>query len=297
MRRAIFATVLGATLVILGIPAAKAGPPLIVDDNGAECANADHPTISAAVAAAAPGSTILVCAGTYQEAVTISTADLTLRAIGAPGTVVVDANDALAAFHLLNVSGVTVTRFTVREGHEADILLTNADDNRILRNAATAAGHDGIQLRQGSSGSLVAHNRVFDNLAGNACGILLQNPGTSGNVIRHNWASNNNWGIQLRFDATGNVVAHNSSIGNRAFGILNDSGANGTWIRGNRAFENPTGIRVEESTNVTVARNKAFDNSTVDLSWDNTGAVMFVNNHCNTSSPDGLCEHTEGEGH
>ena len=79
-----------------------------------------------------------------------------------------------------------------------------------------------------------------------------------------------------------------NAIKNRAFGILNFSGANGTSIRGNRAFGNPTGISVQGSTGVTVARNHAFGN-TLDLQWDGTGTNTFKNNHCNTSAPPGLC--------
>lgn len=50
-----------------------------------------HPTIGAAVAAAAPGETIVVCPGTYSEHVTVDKADLTLQAKGrvnlvGPGT-------------------------------------------------------------------------------------------------------------------------------------------------------------------------------------------------------------------
>ncbi|TML55345.1 MAG: hypothetical protein E6G15_03365, partial [Actinobacteria bacterium] len=84
------------------------------------------------------------------------------------------------------------------------------------------------------------------------------------------------------------VVFHNRSINNRAFGILNFSGGDGTRIRANRVFGNPTGISIQTSTDVTVARNHAFGN-TLDLQWDGLGTNTFRNNHCDTSSPPGLC--------
>jgi parallel beta-helix repeat protein len=106
--------------------------------------------------------------------------------------------------------------------------------------------------------------------AGNACGIQIRDAGSSGNLVRHNVSINNNWGIRVGLSATGNAVFHNRSTRNRAFGILNFSGANGTSIKANRAVGNPTGISIQGSTGVTVARNHAFGN-TLDLQWDGMG--------------------------
>jgi parallel beta-helix repeat protein len=167
-------------------------------------------------------------------------------------------------------------------------LLDNGDGNRIRKNVTTGAHHDGIELRLGSSGNRIEHNLTINNLASNACGIQIRDAGSTGNVVRRNVSINNNWGIRVGLAATGNAVFHNRSINNRAFGILNFGGANGTAIKGNRAFGNPTGISVQGSTGVTVARNHAFGN-TLDLQWDGAGTNTFKNNHCNTSAPPGLC--------
>src|SRR5712691_1898034 len=125
-------------LVVAPAAAGKKSPPppkagkhvLVVDDDKAQCKKADFTTIQAAVTAASAGTKILVCAGTYHEAVDISTSakdDLKISASGAPGTVVMVGemeNPAfLAAFHLTNVSGVLIRGFTIREYHEAGILL------------------------------------------------------------------------------------------------------------------------------------------------------------------------------
>ena len=263
---------------------------LLVDDDKAQCKKADFTTIQAAVAAANPGATILVCAGTYRESVTITKNDLRIRAKGAPGTMILDgmAQTLLAGFYIQNASGNLISGFTIQNFHEASILLDNGDGNRIRQNVATGAHHDGIELRLGSSGNQIEHNRVIDNLAGNACGIQIRDAGSTGNIVRHNVSRNNNWGIRVGFGATDNVIFDNRSINNRAFGILSFTGANGTSISGNRVFGNPTGISIQQSTGVTVARNHAFDN-TLDLQWDGTGSNTFRNNHCNTSAPPGLC--------
>jgi parallel beta-helix repeat protein len=263
---------------------------LLVDDNMAQCKKADFTTIQAAVTAASPGTTILVCAGTYQESVTITKNDLRIRAKGAPGTVVLDgmAETLLAGFYIQNASGNLIQGFRIQNFHEAGILLDNGDGNRIRKNVTTGAHHDGIELRLGSSGNVIEHNRSVDNLAANACGIQIRDAGSTGNLVRHNVSSNNNWGIRVGLAAANNRIFHNRSRNNRAFGILNFSGADGTAINANRVRGNPTGISIQGSTGVTVARNHAFGNA-LDLQWDGTGSNTFRNNHCDTSSPPGLC--------
>jgi parallel beta-helix repeat protein len=299
-RRTHSALLLALTIGMVVAPAAagkQSSPPpkgakhvLVVDDDKAQCKKADFATIQSAVTAASPGATILVCAGTYHESVMITKNDLRIRAKGAPGAVVLDgmAQTLLAGFYIQNASGILINGFRIQNFHEAGILLDNGDGNRIRKNVTTGAHHDGIELRLGSSGNRIEHNRSIDNLASNACGIQIRDAGSTNNLVRHNRSINNNWGIRVGLAATDNVIFHNRSINNRAFGILNFSGANGTSIKANRAFGNPTGISVQGSSGVTVARNHAFGN-TLDLQWDGTGSNTFQNNHCDTSAPPGLC--------
>src|SRR5919201_2821378 len=168
-------------------PASKGGKHvLLVDDDRAQCKNADFTTIQAAVTAAAPGATILVCPGTYRESVTITKNDLRIRAKGAPGAVVLDgmAQTLFAGFYIQNASGILINGFRIQNFHEAGILLDNGDGNRIRKNITTGAHHDGIELRQGSSGNRIVRNRSIDNLASNACGIQIRDTGSTGNILR-----------------------------------------------------------------------------------------------------------------
>jgi hypothetical protein len=102
-----------------------------------------------------------------------------------------------------------------------------------------------------------------------------------------------------------NEIFKNEALHNRGNGIRNINFASGTIIEDNRAFRNgltpgpltgafASGIRIESGTRISVLRNHAFDNLLVDLRND-AGVATFENNHCRTSSPPGLCEHTEGE--
>jgi parallel beta-helix repeat protein len=281
---------------------------LVVDNDLADCPNADFTSIQAAVTAADAGSTILVCAGTYREEVTITKNELRLLAKGKPGDVVLDGLGLparLAGFFLNVAHDNLIEGFLLRNYHEASILLVSSNRNRIRQNTTTAADHDGIQLFA-SSDNVIEHNVVIDNLAANACGVNVAG-GSQRNVVRHNLATNNEWGIQIIGATTlDNEIFRNETLGNRGNGIRNVNFASRTIIEGNRAFRNgfapnplttgttAAGIRIGSGTGIVVRRNHAFDNLFFDLRNDAGLGATFDNNHCRTSSPPGLCEHTEG---
>jgi parallel beta-helix repeat protein len=216
---------------------------------------------------------------------------------GEPDTVVLDGvtpfpPPANHAFHLVNVTDVNIEGFTVRRYFE-NIRMTGGGGNTIRKNRTTAAGHDGI-FAFNSADNLIEHNVSFDNPSGNACGVNIAGAGSVGNLVRHNTLFNNNWGINIQGGATNTVAFNNESRGNRSHGIINRGAAtNGSTIENNRVENNPTGIEIQLSSGLTVARNHAFHNTTFDLV---NGGVnnTFVNNHCETSLPAGLCEHSEG---
>jgi len=281
------------------------GNTILVVDDGGDCPRADFTTIQEAVTAADPGSTILVCRGVYHEQVTIAKNDLRIRAKGKPGDVVLDGLDVhtmFAGFWLENAHGNLIEGFLVRRYHEAGIWLrAGSSGNTIRKNVTTDSPfHDGIQLLD-SPENVVEHNRSFANSSPNAvaCGINVLGSGSAGNIVRHNETFENDFGIQVAFGAADNVIFHNVSHDNRRVGIRNIFSSNGTVIENNRVLDTGGlaefgGIRLSQSTLVTVARNKALNNVPLDLFWDAEGANEFENNHCRTSSPEGLCEHTEG---
>jgi hypothetical protein len=295
-----------------GIVLTAAGPaafgddrrPLVVDDDKLDCPNADYTSIQAAVDAAPPDATILVCPGIYRELVTIAKDGLKLLAKGPRGGPVVDGELIRhAGFWVQNASRVRIEGFTVRRAHEADILLDRATNAIIRDNLTSGAHHDGIELLNNSSDNLIEYNISLDNLSINSCGINVSGSNSTDNVVRYNLSVNNEWGIQI-LGAMNTVVFRNRAIGNRGNGIRNVGGASGTRIERNRAFSNGfapsaltgttnAGIRIGSGTGIVVARNHAFGNDTVDLLSGVTTAT-FDDNRCNTSAPPGLCEH-EGD--
>lgn len=286
------------------------GPTLVVDNDLADCPSADFMSIQAAVTAAEPGTTILVCAGVYKERVLITKSDLRLLAKGKPEEVVLDGQglaepDRLAGFDLQNAHDNLIEGFVVRNYQEAGIWLRlGSSGNRIRKNVTTRNGHDGIQLL-GSSDNVIEHNVVRDQLGANGCGVNVAT-GSQRNVVRHNLLVNNEWGIQIADAAAlDNEIVHNEALLNRGNGIRNVLGASGTIIDDNRVFDNgltpgaltggtAAGIRVASGTGIVVRRNHAFDNLFVDLR-NEAAVATYENNHCRTSSPPALCEHSEGQ--
>ena len=304
MKRVLTLIAVFAVTLLLGAPSAAGTMVWVVDNDGADCQRADFATIQAAVTAAASGDTILVCAGIYHERVSITTSDITLRATGAPGDVTVDADLLGHGILITGAHGVTIEGFTVREGHDNDIFLVNANGNTIRENILTAAVHDPLELFN-SDDNLIEQNLSVDNLGANACGIFLAG-GSDRNIVRHNTLRNNEWGIQIG-GSNDNLIFENDAFENRGNGIRNIGNASGTVIEGNRVFDNSlapgpltdgtnAGIRLMSGTGLLVARNHAFGNLTVDIRQEAASAT-FENNHCNTSTPPGLCAHDEGAGH
>jgi hypothetical protein len=149
------------------------------------CGDASYSTIGAAVAAASSGSTIVVCPGTYDESVTVSTKSLKLvgqgatiavpNSSGAPSEGVVFMGPATAGSSL---SGFTITGAQA-EGFYADgtsdLTITGnriVGDDLVCQNS-TAVG-EGNDCGEGLHLDAVTNSDITSNyLTGNTGGILL----------------------------------------------------------------------------------------------------------------------------
>jgi parallel beta-helix repeat protein len=244
----------------------------------------DYATIQSAVDAAGGGDTILVGAGVYSENVVVATSDVRLR--GGEDVVLDGTSLSGIGIHVLGVSaaalvtGVEVSDFEVRNFERGIIVqwATNArvSDNYVHDNVdksapavlgdgtgielLTATGSDvsdnivsrnglgGIQLRVGSTGNTVHHNRVNENGSQSSThdgvGILMTGAGTNKNRVEHNEIlANFGRGIMLSrppgtVPLTGNLVAHNRAHGNLRAGIAIMFAATGNIVVHNDAREN-----------------------------------------------------------
>ena len=113
VRSLLVAPVLATVMLGSATPALGAGRgQLVVGSDREECPQAQFARIQDAVNAAGPGSTIVVCPGTYREMVTITTNDVRIVSQHGPEDVVVEGTPANphnaqeAGFLLHMVSGV-----------------------------------------------------------------------------------------------------------------------------------------------------------------------------------------------
>jgi parallel beta-helix repeat protein len=229
IRRSLMTTAV-AVATMLGLAAPAFADTIVVDDDWPSptaCRGAETDSIEDAVTnRAAPGDTVLVCPGTYdEEAVSIEKNDLKVKAKEGPDETIVDGpppppfSPNAPGFLLNNVTGVLLEGFTVREFHD-DVILDGADRNTVRGNVTTAAfGHDGISLINGSDSNRVVRNESFGNLHSTSCGISAGS-GSSHNVIRGNLTYlNPNFGILLGGGllgpaGPGNRIVHNVSTQN-----------------------------------------------------------------------------------
>jgi hypothetical protein len=185
---------------------ASAATTLVVDNDGAECPQADFKTIQEAVAAAQPGDKVLVCPGDYFGTVLVETPDLRIEAQAAPGDVVLHGTGAVGelGFHLFDTTGVVLQGFTVEGFGRANIRIEHGRGNTVRKNVTRNASHnDGIQVIR-SSANVVEQNTSHNN---HEDGIFVgpivvervpqEGVPESDNIIRQNETYNNRHGINV----------------------------------------------------------------------------------------------------
>lgn len=277
MKKALIA--LGAAVLILAIaPPAFSGHTFTVDDDGLQCPGATHSTIQSAVLAADPGTKIEVCAGTYTGTVPITVDDIHLVAKHPPAVIL----DGLGTttedgFSLQNVSGVLIEGFTVRQFRE-NILLDGATNSIVRKNVTHSAHHDGLLLRNSSSGNLLEQNESFGNVSPNGCGLSVLSGSSDNVVIKNEFHGNVFRGIQLVGAGPDNHLKDNvvrdNGVANTVFGPpypgagianLNTAGTviDDNVVRNNAGHGVVVGRVVVDgppSTQVTVKDNLVFQN-------------------------------------
>jgi parallel beta-helix repeat protein len=239
VRRGGIAGIAALTLLGIGVPvaaqAAASGATLYVSPNGGQgddssCAQAGYSSIQTAVSAAPAGGTVVVCAGTYAESVTIGQ-PLTLA--GHSGAVI----DATGQPYGVGMTAdyVTVSGLTIRNAAASD----QAPGDGII-----TAGF-GEQGPVAGNYETIINNNVFHNDGAGIDVETSQYTTVAGNVTMHN-------GIGVNVvDDFGTPAAHNRIIGNRASknpggcGIVlaehSGAGVFDNLVRGNIANNNGLG--------------------------------------------------------
>ncbi len=155
------------------------------------------------------------------------------------------------------------------------IVVFNATGVEIAQNASLRPEGTGILIGGGVNGATVAHNRVEE---GDFRGIrVVDFLGTGPNaavVIAHNVVrGNGTQGIELS-DVTGSRVERNHVLANLGDGIRLTATASGNVVEGNH-----------------MRANGEFDAHDLSTGTGTAGtANTWIRNHCETDSPDGLCD-------
>jgi parallel beta-helix repeat protein len=171
---------------------------------GTSCDNAGYRTISSALQRAGNGDTVVVCAGTYAEHVTIAKA-VTLRGDGNP---VIDATGFNVAVRMTG-DGATVTGLTITNATGQGIFATNVD-NVTIKDSVVEHNDLGVG---GKSTYLYCTTKNFVP----DCGEGVHLSGVSNSRVEGNTIRNNSGGI-LVSDELGpthdNVITGNTVVDN-----------------------------------------------------------------------------------
>src|SRR2546427_2785637 len=212
---------LGAVLALVAIGgqgAVAQAATLVVDDDGlataADCnalTSTPYTTISAAVAAANPGDTIMVCPGFYNEQVSINTDNLTL--LGAKAGV--DARTR--PFVLTDESIINNACGPVQLTSDNVVLDGFTVQGSTMSDPCFLAGIWSNPGSQGNNGGYKILNNIVQN---NISGIELDSNCTNPTLVQRNLIQNNNNpgpgsgnGIQTNFGLCNATIDSNKSSG------------------------------------------------------------------------------------
>jgi parallel beta-helix repeat protein len=206
-----FTVILSSALILTWAARVQAATLCVDQHHKAGCVD----TISAAVAAAAPGDTINVDPGVYREDVVIGKS---LSLVGAsPETTFIDA----AAFSNgvfvdgldnSNLSQVIVTGFTIENANFEGVLVIDADD--VMISGDVISGNDkSLQHSSSACPGLPA----FETAEGSDCGEGVHLIGATHNVVENNSILENAGGILISDETNtshDNLVTRNLVVDN-----------------------------------------------------------------------------------
>ncbi|MEO6500462.1 MAG: right-handed parallel beta-helix repeat-containing protein [Jatrophihabitantaceae bacterium] len=217
-------------------------------------------TISAAIAAARNGDTVVVSPGTYRENITIVGKRITVRSVSGPGVTVIAGNPGRTPVMIQNIPAGTMT----------------LQGFRIVSGSAPSGQGGGITIANYASPT-IRGNELVANRSNDGAGILVYNhshPTITGNNIHGNTAARFGGGVFAVIGSSPKVIG-NTISGNRAYGgggiYLEDDVAHPTYrstpsVTGNNITSNVAsqaggGIMLRTGVNALIAKNTITGNS------------------------------------
>lgn len=303
-------------------------PPLpVVDIQVGECLGSVIPAvfrIQDAVDMAAPGDTIGVCPGTYQELVTVP-AGKTAIALTGLGLVILERPD-LPSGNGISVlaDDVRIERFEIRgfdplgvavaangaqiqnnnihtndfgiglsgHGHRVRNNIIRASTVGLVMNSINGAEISGNRVSSGGVAILASNvdqtspgTVIHHNLVSGALDEGISVTGAGGGTIRNNTIRRTLVGIHIS-GTTSVTIMHNAVRGN-GVGIAVHDSTNCAVGFNSVAFNNASGINLSAIEGCLIERNYATRNNPPDCGWDGLGANTFSRNACATEDPPG----------
>lgn len=235
-------------------------------------------TIQAAVTAAQQGDIVLVENGVYNEEVVVNNVGQTrnrIQIIARESNAVLYGGRTLnVGFFLNDVDVVEIKGFKIRNYVRAGIMLSNGEDNKIVRNRITNIGTplvkgDGI-LIDSSVTNIFWENEIATGRFGSA-GIR----GTTST-------------------GTGNRFVDNRLIKNPDFGIILQ-GASASIFVGNCLLNNGTGLRLSSASDPLIVKNKASYNNEIGIHISAASNMSLIENEVENNGGDGVRSNGTGD--
>src|SRR3954451_7451121 len=287
-------------LLMLGTSQALAATAttLYVDRSNSACSNSgagsqSHPfcTISAAASKVAPGQTVRVASGTYQEMVRVpvsGTSGAPIRFTAGSGSSVT-LTGGTDGFLISGRQWITVNGFTVTHTSSYGISVSGSSHIRITANHVQFSGSPvsgktsaGIQISN-TTDSLIAQNTSDHNTY---AGILVTGASSTRDEVRGNTTFSNAEGYQRAapgiriYQGSGNKVDGNVSHDNEDSGSEFYPGANNTLIYNNVSYHNGDhGIDSLTCTGNRIIANSVYDNVTAGINLEGGSSRGTVENN------------------
>ncbi|HYH74161.1 MAG TPA: right-handed parallel beta-helix repeat-containing protein [Nocardioides sp.] len=201
-------------------PASGPSRTIVVDDDRAQCAKADHTTIAAALAEAVDGDRVRVCAGRYAERLVI-TDSIELRGDPSRAESLPCLDSVPAAPDDLKGAGVAVLepppglvgpllRIEANDVEVAGLVVQGKESGVVAEPVPGATLYDpAVQVDESTSGVRLHHNLFRLN----TLAVEIGGSGPAPQRVDHNCFGDNDFGVaNQRYLLTGLELDHNTSV-------------------------------------------------------------------------------------
>ncbi|MDD2620454.1 MAG: right-handed parallel beta-helix repeat-containing protein [Syntrophomonadaceae bacterium] len=268
---------------------------LTVDSSG----RGDYPSIMTAVAAASPGQTIVIKAGTYREKIFLNKA---VKLCGEGKDKVKISFDTDSVLEVAGQNGIEIKGLSFSPGggrNNKPVCLLNG--SLLFMDCRVAGGEKGIHIHSGTP--VLRDNLIERN---HHSGIYIDNNASP--ILESNYLSNNECAIFFADEAKGRALANRctkNTVGitvsdnaapeleanicndNRETGITYINNAGGKAIS-NECKKNINGIAVIDNSKPILEKNLCSQNREAGLFYNGRGAGTARANDCNRNNTHGI---------